>query len=216
MAISKKGQRRYEAIIDAALELFLEKGYEKTSLNDIVKKSGGSLSSIYKFFESKDKLFATIIFAKFEEFSKEIKANEILQNTNDMSEFLNNFGLAYLELFFKPGGIELTRIIMSETYKNKEIVKLFSQSNSLCILQSFFERKEVKSRIKDYDSRALASKFFAIIREPFLVKNIILGEELAPLCLSEKKKMVAQAVDMFVNGIKKPTFKPTFKPTLKI
>ncbi len=31
MAISEKGKKRYELIVKTALELFLEKGYEKTS-----------------------------------------------------------------------------------------------------------------------------------------------------------------------------------------
>ena len=34
MAISEKGKKRYELIVKTALELFLEKGYEKTSLSD--------------------------------------------------------------------------------------------------------------------------------------------------------------------------------------
>jgi transcriptional regulator, TetR family len=57
MAISEKGKKRYELIVKTALELFLEKGYEKTSLSDIVAISGGSLSSIYTFFENKEGLF---------------------------------------------------------------------------------------------------------------------------------------------------------------
>lgn len=53
MAISEKGKKRYELIVKTALELFLKNGYEKTSLSDIVAISGGSLASIYTFFESK-------------------------------------------------------------------------------------------------------------------------------------------------------------------
>ena len=49
MKISEKGKRRYDSVMNAGLELFLKNGFEKTSLNDIVAKGGGSLASIYKF-----------------------------------------------------------------------------------------------------------------------------------------------------------------------
>jgi transcription regulator protein len=54
--ISKRGSERYEKFIQAGLEIFLEKGYEDTSLTDIIEKSGGSLASIYKFFDNKEGL----------------------------------------------------------------------------------------------------------------------------------------------------------------
>ncbi|KEA45789.1 TetR/AcrR family transcriptional regulator [Campylobacter mucosalis] len=200
MKISKKGQKRYETIMQVALELFLENGYEKTSLNDIVKKSGGSLSSIYKFFESKERLFATIIKGKFLEFKEQI--NDIaLNQTDDIEKFLNEFGLAYIEIFFKPDGIKLTRIVMSETYKNKEVIKLFSELDAIKILQDFFEKQEVRSKIKLNDISGLAYKFCALIREPFFIKNIILGEELKQLSLKEKQNLVSQNVEIFLNGI---------------
>ena len=44
MNISEKGKKRYEIIMQTGLELFLEKGYEHTSLSDIVAKGGGSLA----------------------------------------------------------------------------------------------------------------------------------------------------------------------------
>lgn len=43
----KKSEIRCKLILDAALELFLAKGYEATSLSDIIELSGGSLSSVY-------------------------------------------------------------------------------------------------------------------------------------------------------------------------
>ncbi|QMS68702.1 TetR/AcrR family transcriptional regulator [Campylobacter fetus] len=43
---SKKAKDRYELILSVSLELFLKNGFENTSLNDIISKSGGSLSTI--------------------------------------------------------------------------------------------------------------------------------------------------------------------------
>ena len=52
---NKKSRLRCEQILDAAFELFLQHGYENVSLSDIITKSGGSLSSIYKYFGNKEK-----------------------------------------------------------------------------------------------------------------------------------------------------------------
>ena len=72
MAISEKGKKRYELIVKTALELFLKNGYEKTSLSDIVAISGGSLASIYTFFESKEGLFQAIIEQEIDALIKEV------------------------------------------------------------------------------------------------------------------------------------------------
>ena len=45
---SQKVLARQEKIKAVALELFLTKGYQETSLSDIIKLSGGSYSNIYK------------------------------------------------------------------------------------------------------------------------------------------------------------------------
>ncbi|RYD43145.1 MAG: TetR/AcrR family transcriptional regulator, partial [Sphingomonadales bacterium] len=46
-------ERRQSAILDAAESLFLEQGYERTSLAEIVKTSGGSLATLYELFGNK-------------------------------------------------------------------------------------------------------------------------------------------------------------------
>lgn len=48
---SQKVLARQEKIKAVALELFLTKGYQETSLSDIIKLSGGSYSNIYDSFK---------------------------------------------------------------------------------------------------------------------------------------------------------------------
>ena len=43
-------------IMEAAWELFLEKGYEKTTVNDIIKKAGTSKGGFYYYFKAKEEL----------------------------------------------------------------------------------------------------------------------------------------------------------------
>lgn len=49
-----------ETIIEAAWELFYEKGYEETTINDIISKAGVTKGSFYYYFRSKDTLLGTL------------------------------------------------------------------------------------------------------------------------------------------------------------
>src|SRR5688500_10647932 len=57
---SSPRERRQSAILDAAESLFLEQGYERTSLAEIVKRSGGSLATLYELFGNKQGLLHAI------------------------------------------------------------------------------------------------------------------------------------------------------------
>jgi AcrR family transcriptional regulator len=51
--IAKDPEERKNELMDAALELFLEKGFENTAVNDIVKKVGVAQGLFYYYFGSK-------------------------------------------------------------------------------------------------------------------------------------------------------------------
>ncbi len=52
-----------EKILEAAYELFGEKGYDKTTVAEITKKAGASKGGFYHHFESKEEVLETITFA---------------------------------------------------------------------------------------------------------------------------------------------------------
>ncbi|MFR1638472.1 MAG: TetR/AcrR family transcriptional regulator [Eggerthellaceae bacterium] len=53
----KAPEERKCEILDAAMELFIERGYESTSLRDIAKHMGITPGLVYHYFDSKQKLF---------------------------------------------------------------------------------------------------------------------------------------------------------------
>jgi AcrR family transcriptional regulator len=56
-----KGERRREAIMAAATELFRERGYRETSLSDIGAAAGVSGPAIYRYFKGKGELLSVLI-----------------------------------------------------------------------------------------------------------------------------------------------------------
>jgi AcrR family transcriptional regulator len=54
-------QEKRKLILDSALELFAEKGYHQTSINDISRRAGISKGLLYNYFESKDEVLRSII-----------------------------------------------------------------------------------------------------------------------------------------------------------
>lgn len=60
-ARNAKRDARRRAFLEAAADLFLTKGYGGTSLHDVVRRSGGSLSTLYAMFGNKAGLFRELV-----------------------------------------------------------------------------------------------------------------------------------------------------------
>lgn len=61
MRVTKEPEVRRQEILDTALKLFWEKGYEKTSITDIAKAIGVAQGLCYRYFPSKEALFDSAI-----------------------------------------------------------------------------------------------------------------------------------------------------------
>ncbi len=80
-----------EEVLDAATQLFWEKGYKGTSVNDLVEAMGLNKQSMYKEFGSKDGLFLACI------------DNYVSNTTQKLSEILSRKPLSFenIEAFFE-------------------------------------------------------------------------------------------------------------------
>lgn len=57
MRIVKNPDERKEEILDAAVDVFAKKGYEKTSITDIAKEIGISQGLCYRYYASKEEIY---------------------------------------------------------------------------------------------------------------------------------------------------------------
>lgn len=50
----ERSRRRVEEILDAAANLFLTNGFERTTTNEVAERAGISIGSVYQYFENKE------------------------------------------------------------------------------------------------------------------------------------------------------------------
>lgn len=71
-----RGVARKHAFLEAAREVFLEQGYEGASVNEVVRRAGGSLATLYAQFGNKEGLFQAVLFDQHDRFTHDITPPE--------------------------------------------------------------------------------------------------------------------------------------------
>jgi AcrR family transcriptional regulator len=72
----KKGERRKRELLDIAYRMFLAKGYENTSVDDIIAEAGIAKGTYYYYFESKEQMLEEVIGMMIE--SEKMTAEQVL------------------------------------------------------------------------------------------------------------------------------------------
>ncbi len=107
------GQRTRQAILDAALALFAEKGYFGTSLRDVAGAVGVRESALYNYFPGKEALFEALLAADSALKSEQLSAL-LDEPASDGRELLERLADFVLHRFVQPRQQQLFRILMSD------------------------------------------------------------------------------------------------------
>jgi len=119
MASRKTGAKQLtrEVIMDAARDLFVEKGYQHVSMRQIAKKLNSSHGVIYYHFKNKAELFYALVEKHF--FMLEEKIDEIIQQDTSNEEKLKQLFLGFIEFgLTHQSHYEIMFLIKDEEVKN--------------------------------------------------------------------------------------------------
>jgi AcrR family transcriptional regulator len=107
------GRQTRQAILDAALELFADKGYFGTSLRDIAAVVGVRESALYNYFPGKEALFSALITAAHEH-KTELMAGLLAEPIGNVQSLLERLTALVLDSFAVPRQQQLFRVLMSD------------------------------------------------------------------------------------------------------
>lgn len=125
-AIGTRRDKRRQAMLDAAGEIFSEKGYEAATLSEVVARSGGSLSTLYDLFGSKAGLLAAMVGERCERISTVIDGAAV--SGREPAEALREIARYLLGQLIDADGIALLRIVIAESGRQPELGRLFYEA----------------------------------------------------------------------------------------
>ncbi|NLY03498.1 MAG: TetR/AcrR family transcriptional regulator [Campylobacter sp.] len=202
---NKRAYERYNRILEAGFDLFLEKGYKDTSLSEIVERAGGSLSTIYKYFENKEGLFRDIILSGIDKLNTRLKREININENLSLEEFLYKFGLLYFDIILDDRTIVFFRLVLSEsfnkdTYKTGQIfMKDIDSFMDECLINFFIN----DPKMREFSSEELknhAALFTYLVREPFFQKKLLFGIKTS-LEKEDREVHLRKIINIFLYGI---------------
>jgi AcrR family transcriptional regulator len=207
--VAAKRERRKEArpgeLLDAALDLFVEKGFAATRAEEVAARAGVSKGTLFLYFQSKEELFKAVvrenISGRFTEWRAELDAFE-----GTSPELLAYCMNSWWERVGVTRASGITKLMMSEAKNFPELAAFYQQEVIMpgqalirAILQRGMDRGEFRPMDLDY------AVYVVIAPMIFL----ILSRHSAGICLSsnavlDPQKYIAFQVQTILNGISAP------------
>ena len=100
--------------MQAATAIFVAKGYDGTSMDEIATKASVSKQTIYKHFSDKDHLFTEIVLATTQQVDHVVGlvANS-LDDTQDLARDLERLARTFLDVLMDEGLLQVRRLVIS-------------------------------------------------------------------------------------------------------
>jgi AcrR family transcriptional regulator len=189
-----QGGRTRQSILQAAYELFLEKGYAATSMRELAERSGLALGSIYNHFENKQAIFSKLIIDRHP--FHQILPLLLSTPGETVEEFVRNAARSMLdELGRRPDFIKLLFIEMVE-FNGRNFPEMFNVvfPQILPLIQRFQTSQDKMRPIPPFILfRAFLGLFFSFYMTEFLLA----GTPAAAL----QENALDHFVEIFLHGI---------------
>lgn len=189
---------KQEMIIDAALEVFREKGYANARMADIARRAGVSYGLVYHYFGSKEVLFDLIVETWWNDLYTMMEREKA--SDGHFREKLVNIIQFFLDTYVRrPNLISIfvSEVCRSSVYHTEEGLSKFLKFFSLCedIMVEGQERGFLK---KDISPHHLTYIFYGAI-ETF-ISVMVLGRE--PLTKKRQERAANAILQVFMDGAK--------------
>ncbi len=190
-AVESRFDRRSGKILAHATEVFYDKGYEGASMRDLARSSGMSLSGLYYYFESKEKLLYLIQKHTFSTIVERLR--ERLDEVSDPEQRIRVFILNHLEYFLANQKAMKVLSHEAEVLKNgfgTDIASLKRTYYRMCVglLDDFKAAKEL-----EFSTRMAVLSLFGMMNWIYTWYN--------PRVDADAEHLAREMSDIFLRGI---------------
>jgi AcrR family transcriptional regulator len=149
----------------AARELFFERGYDSTSMDEVARRAGVSKATVYAYFESKENLLLQLIHDEVEAMPAAPQDGPI-RTIEELRSALRANAEQFAVMFQNRQTVSLHRLVISQAFMFEGIVKAFYEAGPFAMERQVSKvlKEGVSNRILQIDDLELAaSQFLSLV-----------------------------------------------------
>jgi AcrR family transcriptional regulator len=194
---TRRGDARSRQIRSTATELFLKRGYDDVSVDEIVRAVGGSKTNVYTHFRNKEGLFVAIVKGLCEDLLASFVRIDV--SALGVEEGLTSLALALLDILLQDRHLAFQRLIIAETARFPTLGRAWFENGpetSRRIIAQFVEKQQRAGRLRASDPHQSATLFHDMITFD-LMYRAMLGDKPSD---KEIRSRIDTAIDVFLHG----------------
>lgn len=201
-AITRRKSPKRAAVIEAATEEFLSRGFLGTSMDRIAEAAKVSKRTVYDHFPSKDDLFQAIV----DEIMERVGEMPVHEYSKEkaLDEQLLQIGNTFATTITSPDMMKLSRVVVSRFTQSPEwahyTIKAYARLRQDMI--AFFKAGKKEGRLNIRDPERAAAQFCGLIKEIAFWPELMAGQK--PVTTRERNAVVKDAVTIFLDHYQKP------------
>jgi TetR/AcrR family transcriptional repressor of mexJK operon len=194
-AVQRQGE-----LLDGALDMFLEHGYEQTTIEAIAASTNMAKRTVYARYTDKATLFRAAVQHAIENWKASDVALRELE-TPELDATLTAIARMRVAHVDTPQGLKLQRILNTESYRFPDIAAAAYEQTTKPVIEflaDLIERHQAKGLLRDASSKMAAIAFLSlVVSGP--VRAMLSGNRQQQ---SEIEEQIAFGVKLFLNGLR--------------
>lgn len=202
-AISKRGEKRRAAFIEAATDVFLEHGYAAASLDMVIERSGGSRRTLYEQFGDKSGLFSAVVDALLDQIIGRL--SQLSMEHDDPEAALRKLGVGFMKTLMSEKLLSAFRMIIAEAQRFPELGARFFEDEperAFEIISTYLKQCEARGVARFRDPERAARHFLELMKGDLHLRALMQPGH-APT-EPEIEAHVDFAVGVFLRGAQEP------------
>lgn len=194
-----KDLQKRQAILEAAKILFLQKGFDGTSMDAIASAAGVSKLTVYSHFDDKESLFSAAVKSKCEEQLPELFFE--LSPDLPLPALLTRIGRNFFLLVNSTESIELNRVMIAKGGHDPSLARRFFDAGPrrvLAEMERLLRRAAQAGLLELPDAQVAAEQFFCLLKGNLNFRLMIGCCE--PPSSADADQHVQEVVDLFLRA----------------
>ena len=167
------------AISEAAAALFLERGYQGTSMDDIAAAAHVSKQTVYTHYADKETLLRALVLANADRVEELVTSMaSIVRDANDVETGLRDLARHYLRFVIRPEVLKMRRLVLAESGRFPELARTYYEGVPQRVsrtLAELFQRLADQGRLRVENADAAADHFAWLVLGPYLDRGMFIG-----------------------------------------